>query len=67
MKVAELRKWIGKRIEWDEKPDSAGWYRTRNGILDDVKGRNVMVNDNWQWLPDMRKLRLHPSEKGDKS
>jgi hypothetical protein len=58
MKIPELRKLIGKDIEWDDRPDPRGWYRTHWGRLTDVKSRNVLVDNNWYWLPQMRNIRL---------
>lgn len=62
MKAKELRAWIGKEIEWDTRPDCRGWYDTRSGILRDVKGRNLYIDNrgsfDWLWMPKILNIRL---------
>lgn len=58
MKVAELRKLIGKRVEWEYAHDhNRGTYLVRDGILTEVKGRNVWVDDEPYWIPDLKNFR----------
>lgn len=62
MKAAEIRKLIGKEIEWLE--DSCPWRGgiVRIGVVQEVSGRNVRVDQfgitDWKWLPDMRNIKL---------
>lgn len=63
MKTPEIRKLIGQEIEWDTPPDRfRGWYNTRSGIVMEVIRKNIRVEshgmDNWEWLPNMRNIRL---------
>jgi hypothetical protein len=64
VKPSQLKPWIGKRIQWLAYYDSnRGSGVPRSGILDAVKGRNVMVDGDWKWLPTMIDIKLaaiHP-------
>ena len=54
MKTSELKKLIGKRIRWKANYDpNRGSYSPRSGILEEVQGRNLKVDNDWRWLPDM--------------
>lgn len=61
MKAAELRKLIGKEIEWEESYCQWRGGIIRQGIVKEVTGRNVLVDqfgtNNWEWLPDMKKIK----------
>lgn len=49
---------IGKRIAWDDHRDPRrGTYLVRTGILDSVNGRNVVINDEYYWLPSLVNFR----------
>ena len=41
----ELRKLIGKKIDWDTKPDYNGYFRTKSGIPLEIKWRNVLIDN----------------------
>ena len=62
MKAAELRKLIGKRVEWIEAwcPHRGQGFRIEATLLE-VKGKNLLVDRDgsadWKWLPHMRELR----------
>jgi hypothetical protein len=61
MKVAELRKLIGKQITWLDTWCPKRGFIAREGTLLDVKGKNELVDqhgmNDWKWVPDMRNLR----------
>lgn len=40
---------IGKRIAWR----SMGWPRVYYGTVEEVQGRNIKVDGDWKWAPDM--------------
>ncbi len=53
-----VRGWIGEKVQWEDCIDHRrGTFMLRTGKLQDVKGRNVMINDNWLWLPDLANFR----------
>lgn len=53
--VKEARAAIGKQVWWEE---SGGHYTvTRTGYLEEVEGRNVMIEGNWLWRADLIMLR----------
>ena len=56
-KAADLRKRIGEPVEWEYGHDPhRGTYFVRGGILEDVKGKNILVSGDWQWVPSLRNL-----------
>lgn len=66
MTAKELRKFIGKTIKWEEYYcPKAGHGLPRQGVLLEVKGKNLLVDQmgsvDWKWLPNM----LHVSAKDD--
>jgi hypothetical protein len=62
MKPTEVRKWIGKRVEWDELIDiRRGTHVIREGVITDVKARNIEINGDWKWLSRLTNLRLSPN------
>lgn len=54
MKTPEARKLIGKWVEWDV--DSI-LSRTRKGIVEDVRSKNILISGDWYWLPHLENLR----------
>lgn len=50
-----VRAYINKTVYWDD--DSGRYSITRMGILEDVKGRNLLINGDWKWRPDLTNLR----------
>ena len=52
MKVSEAKKLIGKRIMWRECFGYRGDI-IRSGVLEEVQGRNVVIDGDWKWLPDL--------------
>lgn len=61
LRVPVLRKLIGRRIEYLE----SGWFRKHTGILQEVSGNNLLIDDDWRWRPSIRKMTAHPKEKTD--
>ena len=52
MTSAEARRLIGKRITWKEC-QGRGWYSNRLGTIDGVIRKNVLIDGDWKWLPDL--------------
>jgi hypothetical protein len=62
VKINKLRELIGKQIQWEEYYcPKAGHGLQRRGVLLDVKGKNVLVDQmgsvDWKWVPNMLQLR----------
>jgi hypothetical protein len=58
MKPKEAKKLIGLRVKWDVCVDpKRGYYRQETGRIESVKGRNVQIDGDWKWLPDMINLK----------
>jgi hypothetical protein len=51
MKAPEARKLIGKAVSYRHALSS---FPPRVGIVEDVRGRNVRIDSNWLWLPDVQ-------------
>lgn len=50
----EAKKLVGKKVKWIEHYDfnrSNGIQK--QGIILEVLGRNVKIENDWKWLPDM--------------
>lgn len=56
MKAKEARKFIGKFVEWDE-PNRVS-ILMRRGWVKSVQGRNVEIDGDWKWLPDIEEFRI---------
>jgi len=68
MKASELRKLVGREIEWlDDYDTHRGNYAVRRAALLDVQGKNVLIDDGGgtdrKWLPNMHQVLL-AEEKG---
>jgi hypothetical protein len=61
MKAAELRMLIGRPVTWLDTWCPKRGFIEREGLLLDVKGRNVLIDQNgsndWKWIPDMRNIK----------
>ncbi len=61
MKSAELRKLIGRKVTWLDTYCPKRGFIQREGVILDVKDRNVLVDQqgchDWKWVPDMRHLK----------
>jgi ribosomal protein L35AE/L33A len=59
MTTKEARKLIGKPVMYrDTKgPSSAYW---NEGTIQDVQGKNLKIQGNWLWLPDLIIQRMEP-------
>ena len=58
-KVATVRSWLGKKVEWEYAHDwHRGTYLVQRGIVEDVKGLNVLISGDWRWLPSLTKIKL---------
>jgi hypothetical protein len=56
----EARERIGKRVEWDDGGSVYTFFRS--GILQDVSGRNLLIDGDWKWRSDLKCLRDCESE-----
>lgn len=61
MKTPEARKLIGKKVIWDQPNSSL--TPTRTGIVEEVRSKNIMIDGDWKWLPDLVNLRLKGIDK----
>ena len=57
MKAKEARAFIGKYVEWDTDTRYTA-FPTRNGMVEDVKGKNVLIHGDWFWLPDTKEFKI---------
>lgn len=53
--AADARACIGQKLYWDDV--SARYVFLRCGIVTEVSGRNLMINDEWQNRSSLRNLR----------
>ena len=60
LKAADVRKMIGKPVEWDNGYDfyRGVYFDHRKGIVEEVKGKNVLISGDWRWLPDLHNFKL---------
>jgi len=55
----ERRALIGKRVEWEECHDyHRGTCFVRSGVVEASEGRNLMIDGDWKWYPEMTNLKL---------
>lgn len=52
---------IGKRVYWDDI--SVRYHFIREGILQDIKGKNLLIGGSWCWRSDLRGLRNFKGER----
>lgn len=62
MKLSLVKSWIGRQIRWEEHYcPKAGYGLQRQGLLLQVRGRNLLVDQggsiDWKWLPSLMHLR----------
>ena len=50
MKASEARKLIGKAVSYKNRFSS---FPPQVGIIGELRGRNVRIDSNWLWLPDI--------------
>ena len=53
--AADARKLIGKRVFWDDI--SVRYVFLRQGIVDDVSGKNICIDGNWETRSSLKNLR----------
>lgn len=56
-RVKARRSTIGRRIEWNV----SGWIGKRSGIVEAVDHKNVLIDGDWHWAPDMLNVRVTPN------
>jgi len=55
----EAKTVIGQIVFWDE-PDSPRFFgREFSGKLIDIAGKNLLINGDWKWRPNLKNLRTH--------
>lgn len=57
--VSEMKRLVGKVIEYDviiDKYRLTG-VRVQSGLLEEIKGKNALVSNNWLWIPDLHNVR----------
>jgi hypothetical protein len=57
----ELRKLIGSMVYWEDR--GSRYDVQRCGIVEDVSGKNVLIDGDWKWRPDLRMLSTTPTIK----
>ncbi len=61
MNTTQARKLIGKQVTWLDTYCPKRGYAVRFGVILDVQGRNVQIDQcgmtDWKWLPDMVELK----------
>lgn len=58
-KASQLKKFIGKRIEWNHSFDRhRGTCLCDEGVVNEVHGRNVKIDGEWRWFPDMHCVKV---------
>ena len=62
-KAAQARKFIGHVVRW--WPLRWGSACAANGTLREVAGRNVLIDHDWKWLPDIYMEPLPQSVEGE--
>lgn len=50
LKAAEARRLIGQEVRW--RSIYSGW--TSAGLVHEVRGKNIHIGADWQWLPDIQ-------------
>lgn len=53
-KISVRRSLIGKKIGWNRP----GWITPSFGVVEECSGKNILVDDNWEWVPDMLNVTL---------
>jgi hypothetical protein len=57
----EMRQLIGKLIEWEgRRPPGYPYVDKYSGWVEDVQGKNVLINGDWKWLPHMFNVKVLP-------
>lgn len=56
MKNKEAKQFIGKVVEWDVENRVS--IITRRGTVEEIKGKNICIDGDWKWLPDIKDIRL---------
>lgn len=55
--AAAARKLIGKRVRYLRRGDidrsGRGYYSPQEGVINGVEGRNILLNTDWKWRPDI--------------
>ena len=62
MKTKEAKKLIGKLVKWNAHYCPKNGYGTYCGYVESVQGKNIEINGDWKWLPDL--VNLHEINEG---
>ena len=52
---------LGKRVYWDDI--SVRYHFIREGILREVQGKNLLIDDSWRYRPELPGLRDFKNER----
>ena len=53
----DARKAIGLCVWWEDRNSDRYYGATRSGTVEDVAGKNIMINGDWKWRPYLNNLR----------
>ncbi len=57
MKAHELKNLVGKKVKWRYSVNNArGSYLEATGTVTGTKGRNIEIDGEWMWAPDLNHL-----------
>lgn len=57
MKTSDAKQLIGKRVQWIRSGDPyRGTYCLGFGKVEEVAGKNILIDGEWKWLPDLKNL-----------
>jgi hypothetical protein len=54
MKASDAKPFIGKLVSYKK----AGWPHARTGIVQSTSGRNIIMDDDALWAPDISEMQL---------
>lgn len=61
--TTKFKKLIGKKVEWEEYHDyNRGTCLVRTGKVEDVKGKNVWIDGEPKWAPDLKNIKVIENE-----
>lgn len=61
MKASDAKKFIGQDVRYKKQ----GWGGWRVGTVKEVKGRNIILDDDALWAPQITEMQLLDSGEAD--
>lgn len=55
MKASDAKQFIGKFVTYKK----FGWWASRSGVVRSVQGRNIIMDDDALWAPDIHSMAEH--------